>query len=50
MNVKDSTLLECLKSPLFNKLKEGGLVGGEHNGGCVLFENREAVEQLLGNS
>ncbi len=37
----------ALGSPLFRKLRDVRLVGGEHTGGCALFEHREEVEQLL---
>ena len=37
----------ALASPLFRKLRETRLVGGEHTGGCALFEHRDAVEALL---
>jgi MoaA/NifB/PqqE/SkfB family radical SAM enzyme len=37
----------ALKSPLFHKLRDVRLVGGEHDGGCALFEHREEVEALL---
>lgn len=45
-NLKESTLLEALKSPFFTKLKEHGLVGSEHVGGCSLFEQEEKVKAL----
>ena len=37
----------ALASPLFRKLKEVHLVGGEHSGGCALYEHREEVEAML---
>lgn len=48
----DSNVLElgvkgALASPLFRKLREARLVGGEHTGGCALFEHREEVEAML---
>ncbi|MDR0843598.1 MAG: hypothetical protein LBN71_00105, partial [Tannerella sp.] len=46
-NVADGGLREALKSPLFMKLRNSGLVGGEHTGGCVLFENEDKVKELL---
>jgi MoaA/NifB/PqqE/SkfB family radical SAM enzyme len=46
-NVRDTSLLEALKSPLFSKLREGGLVGGEHTGGCALFEQQDQVLSIL---
>lgn len=48
----DTSVLEvgvkgALASPLFHKLQLAHLVGGEHHGGCALFEHREEVEALL---
>ena len=37
----------ALASPLFKKLRDVHLVGGEHSGGCALFEHREEVEAML---
>ncbi len=37
----------ALQSPLFRKLRDVHLVGGEHSGGCALFEHREEVEAML---
>ena len=47
-NLKKSSLLDALQSPLFKKLNETEMLLGEHNGGCVLFEKEEAVKKLLG--
>ena len=46
-NVKDTSLLEALKSPLFLRLQENGNLTKEHIGGCTLFEQREQVQELL---
>jgi MoaA/NifB/PqqE/SkfB family radical SAM enzyme len=46
-NLKDHTLFEVLRSPFFEKLRDAELVGGEHTGGCALFEHEEEVRQLL---
>ncbi|MBO7546200.1 MAG: radical SAM protein [Paludibacteraceae bacterium] len=48
----DSSVLDlgvkgALSSPLFRKLREVHLVGGEHSGGCALFEHRDEVEAML---
>lgn len=48
----DSSVLDlgvkgALASPLFRKLRDAHLVGGEHTGGCALYEHREEVEALL---
>ena len=40
-------VLGALQSPLFRKLRDVHLVGGEHSGGCALFEHREEVEAML---
>lgn len=49
INVRDSSLLEALDSKLFKSLREGGILMDEHEGGCVLFEHRKEVENLLEN-
>jgi MoaA/NifB/PqqE/SkfB family radical SAM enzyme len=41
------SLLDVLASPFFARLKEDRLVGGEHDGACVLFEHEEQVKRLL---
>ncbi len=46
-NLKTCTLEEALASPLFKKLHLGGLMQGEHLGGCVLHGKEEAVKALL---
>ncbi len=46
-NLKDHSLLEALQSPLFKKLNEMGLVGGDHKGGCALFEQEAEVRAIL---
>ena len=48
----DSNVLQlgvkgALQSPLFPKLRDVHLVGGEHSGGCALWEHREEVEAML---
>ena len=48
----DSSVIElgvkrALASPLFRKLRDVRLVGGEHSGGCALYEHREEVEAML---
>ena len=48
----DSSVIElgvkgALASPLFRKLRDVHLVGGEHSGGCALYEHREEVEAML---
>lgn len=45
-SVASGSLLDALKSPLFAVLKESGLVGGEHIGGCALFLHERKVKAL----
>lgn len=47
INVRDTSLREALRSKLFLALQEGDLLADDHNGGCVLYEKREQVEELL---
>lgn len=46
-SIAELGLKEALKSPFFAKLRDSGLVGGEHTGGCTLFEYEEQVKQML---
>jgi MoaA/NifB/PqqE/SkfB family radical SAM enzyme len=46
-NLADISLAEALKSPFLTSMREGGFLLGEHDGGCLLFEKREEVEELL---
>lgn len=46
-NVKDVGLRKALKSPLFTRLHESGLLQQEHTGGCVLFYKQDEVKQLV---
>ena len=46
VNVKNASLREALRSPLFTALRDGGLLLDDHAGGCVLYEKRELVERL----
>lgn len=48
INVKDSSLREALGSKLFVALQDKGLLNEDHAGGCILFEKRQQVEELLG--
>lgn len=47
-NLKDCSLREALKSPLFRRLDETGMLLGEHDGGCLLFQKQKDVKELLG--
>ena len=49
INVRDSSLLEALDSKLFKSLRDGGILLDDHEGGCVLFEHKDEVEELLKN-
>lgn len=46
-SLEDFTLFEVLQSPFFKKLQESRLVGGEHSGGCALFEHEDDVKSAL---
>ena len=46
VNVKNASLREALRSPLFTALRDGGLLLDDHAGGCVLYEKRKLVERL----
>ena len=50
VNVKNTSLREALHAPLFTALRDGGVLTGDHDGGCVLFEKRALVESLLARS
>ena len=48
----DSSVIElgvkdALSSPLFRKLRDAHLVGGEHSGGCALYEHRDDIEAMI---
>jgi len=47
INLKDCTLREALKSPLFRKLNDSGMLLEEHDGGCLLFQKEKEVMQLI---
>ncbi len=47
-NLKDCSLREALKSPLFRRLDETGMLLEEHDGGCLLFQKEKDVKELLG--
>ena len=50
VNVKNTSLREALHSPLFLALQNGNLLVDDQDGGCVLYEKRALVEQLLGTN
>ena len=47
INVKNTSLRQALRSPLFTALRDQDVLMEEHSGGCVLFERKDAVEALL---
>ena len=47
VNIRNSSLREAMRSPLFMALQSGDILLDDHDGGCVLFEKREVVEQLI---
>ena len=49
INVRDTSLREALKSKLFVTLQTQHVLMEEHSGGCVLFERKAQVEQILQN-
>lgn len=46
-SLKDISLIEALKSPLFMKLRDNKMLLGEHTGGCLLYEKDAEVRELL---
>ncbi len=46
-SVRDTSIREALRSPLFYALNTQGLLKDEHAGGCTLYANREQVEKIL---
>lgn len=47
INVKDSSLKDAMNSPLFRKLRDEGYLLEDHSGGCILYEKRELVQQII---
>jgi len=50
VNVRDTSLREALRSPLFTALQNGNILLDDHSGGCVLYNKHELVESLIGRS
>ncbi len=46
-NVREYSLREAMKSPLFGALQENGVLLEDHAGGCVLFEKKDVVEKIV---
>lgn len=47
VNVKDTSLEAVLRSDLFRRLDESGMLTEEHHGGCVLLGRDEEVKKLM---
>lgn len=47
VNIRNASLREAIHSPLFMALQNGDILMDDHDGGCVLYEKRELVEQLM---
>ncbi len=47
INVRDTSLKEALKSPLFRALQTEGLFQDDHIGGCTLYMNKDKVEAII---
>lgn len=47
VNVKSTSLEEALRSTLFARLKESGLLSDHHRGGCALAAQKEAVKKMM---
>ena len=47
VNVRDTSVREALRSPLFYALNTRGLLKDDHAGGCTLYANREKVEKII---
>ena len=46
-NVREKSLTEIMESELFSDLRSLGMLECEHNGGCVLFEKRELIRNMM---
>ncbi|MCR4739590.1 MAG: radical SAM protein [Lachnospiraceae bacterium] len=47
VNIRNSSLMEAIHSPLFMALQSGDILMEDHDGGCVLYEKRELVEAMI---
>lgn len=47
-NIRNMPLSKAIDSPLFKKLRLTSCIEGDHRGGCVLFEKKAEVENLVG--
>jgi MoaA/NifB/PqqE/SkfB family radical SAM enzyme len=48
-NLKTTTLLSALDSPLFSRLRASELLRGHHSGACALFGKDEELAAMCGN-
>jgi len=48
-NLKHTSLLSALDSPLFTRLRASELLRGHHNGACALFGKDEELSAMCGN-
>lgn len=46
-NLGEVSLRQALKSPLFKQLNATGMLVGEHDGGCLLFEKENEVKSMV---
>jgi len=46
-SMKGGSLIDALRSPLFETLNRTGFLLGEHDGGCLLFEKEQELKALL---
>jgi hypothetical protein len=49
-NLAEISLAQALDSPLLSRMREGGFLLGEHDGGCLLFDKQEEVRRMLEHS
>lgn len=47
INVRDTSIREALKSPLFYALNTQGVLKDDHVGGCTLYMNKDKVEEII---
>ena len=50
VNIKNTSLKDAMHSPLFLALQSGDVLTDDHEGGCVLYEKRELVEEIMRKS
>lgn len=50
VSLKNMSLEQAMRSPLFRRLKDEGYLEGKHKGGCALFGRREDIREMLGRA